>query len=73
MLYPDSGFSGRAGFSDLDPFDGGWLLNPMGTVLHFAHCCPLNPAADPEISKIKKSTKRGYKSLQREQSIKTEL
>ena len=32
LLYPDSGFSGRAGFSDLDPSDGGWSLNPMGTV-----------------------------------------
>ena len=35
MLYPDSGFSGRAGFKDLDPSDGGWSLYPMGTVLSF--------------------------------------
>ena len=32
-LYPDSCFSGRAGFSVLDPSDGGWSLYPMGTVL----------------------------------------
>ena len=31
-LYPDSCFSGRAGFSDLDPSDGGWSQNPMVTV-----------------------------------------
>ena len=27
-----SWFSGRAGFSDLDPPDGGWSQNPAGTV-----------------------------------------
>ena len=26
-------FSGRAGFSDLHPLDGGWSQNPAGTVL----------------------------------------
>ena len=31
-LYPDSGFSGRAGFSDLNPSDGGWSQNPMAGV-----------------------------------------
>ena len=28
-LYPDSCFSGRAGFNDLDPSDGGWSQNPI--------------------------------------------
>ena len=31
-VYPASCFSGRAGFSDLDPPDGGWSQNPAGTV-----------------------------------------
>ena len=35
MQYPASCFSGRAGFSDLDPPDGGWSQNPAGTVLIF--------------------------------------
>ena len=34
-LYPDPCFSGRAGFSDLDPSDGGWSQNPMVTVLAY--------------------------------------
>ena len=33
LLYPDPCFSGRAGFRNLDPSDGGWFLNPMLTVL----------------------------------------
>merc|ERR1711884_447403 len=32
FLYPDPRFSGRAGFRNLDPSDGGWFLNPMLTV-----------------------------------------
>ena len=32
LLYPDLWFSGRAGFRNLDPSDGGWFLNPMLTV-----------------------------------------
>ena len=35
LLYPDPCFSGRAGFRNLDPSDGGWFLNPMLTVLKF--------------------------------------
>ena len=30
---PSSCFSGRAGFSDLNPPDGGWSQNPAGTVI----------------------------------------
>ena len=33
LLYTDSCFSGRAGFSDLSPSDEGWSQNPAGTVL----------------------------------------
>ena len=29
---PDPCFSGRPGFRNLDPSDGGWFLNPMLTV-----------------------------------------
>ena len=29
--------SGRAGFSDLDPPDGGWSQNPAGTVFCLVH------------------------------------
>ena len=36
LLYPDPCFSGRAGFRNLDPSDGGWFLNPMLTV--FSNC-----------------------------------
>ena len=35
LLYPDPCFSGRAGFRNLDPSDGGWFLNPMLTVLRW--------------------------------------
>ena len=35
LLYPDPCFSGRAGFRNLDPSDGGWFLNPMLTVVIF--------------------------------------
>ena len=31
MQYPASCFSGHAGFSDLEPPDGGWSQNPAGT------------------------------------------
>ena len=33
LLYPNSCFRGRAGFSDLKPPDRGWSQNPIKTVL----------------------------------------